>query len=454
MTGSPLDLAAASRAQMWWAPKLMPLLAAGTLAALLSDAEPSDSLVRLAAMVLSAIGLAAASHLINDWADIESDAAAGKYNAVAGMAAWQRFAMVTATLTIGLAPWALVRPGPVVIAVLALLVAMPFIYSARPIRLKGRGILGVLGDAVNAHVAPTAFAFVLLSEAGERTTASNIAFVGALAWALGFGVRGILIHQSVDRSNDEASEVATFVIKRGRGVTVRLGWAALGVELAGLVAILVGIGSSHGWLIAAFAALLVLWVLDQRRAPQPFHPVPEKATDWVPLAEFYEVWPLVLFTAALLSDSYEWWPLVIGLLLGFASAIRKQVVDLAIIIFELLEDAFHATILAAWQVRKGAVWLWWRIRAFAIWMWWRIHNAATWIWWKPLHWLIWKPLHWLWWKPLNWIWWHPLGWVRFRVLRKMRGILSDFVRDVTLFIKRGGRRRSSVESKSDRPNAS
>lgn len=398
-------LSSGVRSQLWWAPKLLPVLAAATLAALTAIAEPVPTLVRLAAMLVSAVGLAAAAHLVNDWADIGSDAAANKPNMVAAMKPLRRITLIAATYAWGIAPWLLVRPGSAAIALLGLLVVLPVIYSVRPLRLKGRGLLGVIADALNAHVAPTAFAFVLVVEQGAVTPAWKLAFTGALVWSFGFGVRGILNHQSVDRSNDRLADVHTFVVRRGRRATLRLGWLALFIEIAGLLVMAAAVGMAAPWTAAVLVVYLGLWLLDRQWESRPFHPVPDRSDAWMPFAEFYEVWPLVVFTIALCVHDIGWWPLPIAVLVGFLQPIAKQASDLAALLSHVFKD-----------LRATGAWIGWRLNSAAMWVGWRLRNVAT------------------------WIWWHPLGWIRFQVLRRARWILYTAFWRFVYFVRRQERR--------------
>ena len=440
-------LTAGVRAPVWWAPKLLPVLAAASLAALAAEADPGPGLARLAAMVVSGIGLAAAMHLVNDWADIGADAAATKPNAAAGMDPRRRALLLATAYLLGIVPWAAIRPGWAAVGVLVVLVVLPLLYSVPPFRLKGRGILGVLADATNAHLAPTALAFLLMVEVGRATGAWTLAFVGGLAWSTGLGIRGILTHQVVDRTNDRIAHVGTYVVRRGRRPTVRLGWAALVGELVGLGAVLVAVAATAPWVAATFGLYLGLWLLDRRWAPRPFHPVPDRSDAWMPLVEFYEVWPVVLFSVALCRTDLAWWPLPIALGVGFAPVIAKQSRDLARIVGHVLHDARAllaqigwsivvaarrarvAVLRALWKIPPAANWLWWRLRNALSWAGWRVVNAVAWIGWRTRNavaWIWWHPINWIWWHPINWIWWHPLGWVRFRVIRWIANHVREF----------------------------
>ena len=242
----------------------------------------------------------------------------------------------------------------------------------------------------------------------------KLAFAGALVWSFGFGVRGILNHQSVDRSNDRLANVQTFVVRRGRRATLRLGWLALYIEIAGLVAMAVAVGMTAPWAAAVLVAYLGLWLLDRRWESRPFHPVPDRSDAWMPLAEFYEVWPLVVFTIALRSR-HRRWPLPIAVLVGFRRPVAKQTSDLAALLSHVFKDLRTTGAWAGWRLSSAAIWIW---RHPVLWVWWRLRNAVTWIWWRLRN-----AAAWIWWKPINWIWWHPLGWIRFQVLRRTRWIL-------------------------------
>ena len=323
-----VDPRALVRAQLWWSAKVLPLIGIASLSALAAGTSASDGLPRLAALLVSAAGLGAYAHVVNDWADIEADEAAGKANLAAAAGPGVRGGLVAAALVVGLAPWLVVDLRVELLALLAALVALPLVYSARPIRLKGRAAAGAIADAANAHVVPIAFAMLLLADPGDQDGRWRFAFAGALVWSFGLGIRSILVHQLADEASDRAARVRTFVVRHGPVRTVVVGRRAFGIELVGLAGLAAATALLAPGAAAFFAAYLGLWVIALKWDTRPYNPVPRQKDAWMPLTEWYEVWPALAFAAALVVGSADWWPLPVAVCVLFASAVLKQGRDL------------------------------------------------------------------------------------------------------------------------------
>lgn len=336
---SPRWVRATFRTQLWWSPKVLPALGTALLAALLAEADPGPSLTRLAALLVSAAGIAAGSHLVNDWADIEADALAGKPNLAASMAVPARAVLLVAAVAIGIGPWLLVGLGAPATVLLGVLLVLPVVYSAPPVRLKGRGLAGVAADASDAHLVPSLLAFFVMVDAGTATSSWKVGVAAAGLWSAGLGIRAILHHQVLDLANDEAASVGTFVARSGPAAAQRLGRAAFVIELLGLSGLVLALAGCEPWVLVPFALYLVIWSLDQRWEPRPLEPVPGPGNDWMPLVEFYQVWPAVVFAVALLLQDPAWWPVPVGLVVLFGGAVAKQGADLIRLIRSVGSDA-------------------------------------------------------------------------------------------------------------------
>ncbi|QNK63158.1 hypothetical protein H7F33_01125 [Pedobacter sp. PAMC26386] len=83
------------------------------------------------------------------------------------------------------------------------------LYSLPPVRLKKRGIWGVLCDAMGAHLFPALFITSSLLEF-IHADKNVLWFVLIGFWAFFYGLRGILWHQFYDRENDRRSSTTTF----------------------------------------------------------------------------------------------------------------------------------------------------------------------------------------------------------------------------------------------------
>lgn len=254
------QLRAVSRAGEWWEYKLVPIAGVFYATALylgipISSLWPA-ALALLGALVPGAIYVSA----VNDLADREEDEAAGKANRMAGRPLWQIVPMVALPVAAGLAfafHWR--SDPPLLLAYLAAWIAFS-LYSLRPIRLKARGLAGVIADASGAHLFPSLVAALLVfHQTGAQPDWPWIAAVAA--WGAGYGVRGILWHQLHDLANDRAAGVRTFAQRHGPERAAALAhYVAFPLEIAGLAALLWLMGS-----VAPPLALLVYFILVQRR---------------------------------------------------------------------------------------------------------------------------------------------------------------------------------------------
>lgn len=83
------------------------------------------------------------------------------------------------------------------------------LYSATPFRFKERGVLGVITDALYAHVIPE---LILLSIIREYTEIPYWLWAMFLLFTFSIGIRDILIHQVQDFKNDSRSNTSTYVL--------------------------------------------------------------------------------------------------------------------------------------------------------------------------------------------------------------------------------------------------
>jgi 1,4-dihydroxy-2-naphthoate octaprenyltransferase len=214
-------LAEVARAGEWWEYKLVPILAIFYAAALHAGAPLTElwfaALSLLAAIVPGAIYVS----LVNDWTDRAEDAAAGKKNRLAGRSTAAALALMALPVAAGLAFAFAWRDDPLLFVPYLCAWAAFSLYSIPPIRLKGRGLSGVLADASGAHLFPTLVGAILVFRAaGAEPSLPFLAAAGL--WAVAYGLRGILWHQLLDAEHDRAASVRTFVQRHPRARVVRL----------------------------------------------------------------------------------------------------------------------------------------------------------------------------------------------------------------------------------------
>jgi len=196
----------------WWLYKIPPLLAIAYGEMILMGFPAIQSILTVLALLFSISSVAAYGHIVNDIFDIEVDGQVGKSNAMTEGSSWQRVLFCAIFVIAGFVFPVTLNFGIASSVLLGINYLLPTIYSAPPLRLKEKGIFGVISDAAGAHAIPTLFfaaTFLHLS-----TTPQPEAFIfsiAATAWSFSVGVRGILLHQLWDRENDLKSGVKTLV---------------------------------------------------------------------------------------------------------------------------------------------------------------------------------------------------------------------------------------------------
>lgn len=239
---SPISLL---RIRDWWQFKLTPPLAL-FLATLVAAGEPLlprwlDMLALLAGIAICAAFVS----LINDYCDREEDARSGKANRVAAFPVGVARTMLILVVGAGVAIAVAWRDEPAALFLYAGSWIAFAAYSAPPMRLKTRGLPGVVADALGSTMFPVLLAVVLAGPPGGTGGDALMMMVAAAAvWAFGWGMRGILYHQLGDAESDGRGLVRTFVQRRGAKAAELLSQrVALPLELIGLLALFVIVGS-------------------------------------------------------------------------------------------------------------------------------------------------------------------------------------------------------------------
>ena len=328
----------------WWTHKIPPLLLVVYVELIRRHASLGATVATICVLVFCVSCVAAYGHVVNDWCDIADDQQAGKPNAMRDVRIWQRTALCVGLVVAGfavLAPFVDAWPARIALAVNYL---WPTIYSIPGIRLKERGLLGVLSDAAGSHITPTVFAFadVSLFVPGP----ANVAVVAAvLLWATVLGIKGILYHMIADRANDESAGVDTFVatfdVSRLFAVLARYNLLA---ELPVSIFLTVVVA---GFTPLAVVALVVYLALESTKYALGFEFAVSSDARLrrasVPFANemFYTLWlPLAAAVQlALHGVWFAWLPFVHGLL--FQQQVAVQAGDTRAVVSQLKARFVH-----------------------------------------------------------------------------------------------------------------
>jgi 4-hydroxybenzoate polyprenyltransferase len=295
------------RAGNWWASKLPPLIGLALALAVLFELTFGRTVeVILAVILITGGSVGAYGHLLNDLFDLEADRRAGRRNRLSGVAPPIRVSLVVAFLGLTFAPALVVNYGVLVLALLVVECSLPAIYSVPPLRLKDRGVWGVLADAGGAHVVPALI--VTAAAAGSRIGEHPVAVAGVVVWSLAVGLEGILWHQLRDRHDDRAAGARTLAVRRDPEQIRRALLLVLHpLKSVAVVVLVLALQPRAPILAVALAAYLVLdvvkWALGWRFVYAPGDPMLERSS--LPLVSnaFTELWfPVALAVDASASD--------------------------------------------------------------------------------------------------------------------------------------------------------
>jgi hypothetical protein len=293
------------RATEWWEYKLLPIL--GVFYATLAWRHGSIAAAwPMAIELLVAIAPGAVYvSVINDLTDRDEDRRAGKPNRLEGRSGIVVALLVAAPVLIGIAMAWRWRDDPLLLGAYGAAWLAFSAYSLPPLRLKTRGLPGVMADASGAHLFPALVATLLAFRAGGE--APDLLWLALVAvWAGAFGVRGILWHQLSDEEADRIANVRTFVQRHGGRWARAIGAGlAFPLECAALFTLLWLLDDRIPFIALVLYAFLVIFKLERFEMhaaivqPRPRH--------LILLNGYYEVFlPVSLLVASALQHPADW----------------------------------------------------------------------------------------------------------------------------------------------------
>ncbi|MDB5116423.1 MAG: 4-hydroxybenzoate polyprenyltransferase [Mucilaginibacter sp.] len=213
-----MRLAQLTRSHEWWDHKTPQVLSLAYGTALLANTSLYTLLAPGFLMIFSSlIVMAIYASIINDFTDLEIDLACGKSNMMQRLRPAIRLLLVLLSLGLVIIAAVIFIYPNVYAVVFYLLIALSIsIYSFKPIRLKNRGIWGVISCSAAEHLFPTLFAIAIIAfYSNFKTPVIWLCAAGALS--LIYGIRSILWHQFLDRDNDIQSGMHTYATSTDPG---------------------------------------------------------------------------------------------------------------------------------------------------------------------------------------------------------------------------------------------
>lgn len=217
------------RANQWWHFKVNIFVTYILLAGLGITSHPTNQQAFLWFCFLLAL-LPGATYvsLINDYSDYHHDRLANKISGIDLIGKQRSLIFIVVSLAFGLLFGALL---PISIKARFFYAAAYIafsMYSLPPIRLKNRGILGIVADASGAHLFPILFLFAAIQQHYFDAITATLIGINVVC----FGLRGILWHQFADKQNDLQAGVKTLVTSYNNSRLKQLAFLLLILEIA------------------------------------------------------------------------------------------------------------------------------------------------------------------------------------------------------------------------------
>jgi colanic acid/amylovoran biosynthesis glycosyltransferase len=217
------------RTNEWWQPKAGLILAAVYLAVLIFDVPLLTTIQYFIPAVITILGIGVFGHLVNDCFDIKADVKAGKPNKLANASTLNLLLYFTGALLLALLPWLLLPFTTFSVGLLMAEFTLLMMYALPVIRLKERGFLALITDALYAYVVPAFLAFYTFSLLGNAHFNSIPLAVAAFLWLVVAGIYNLAIHQLEDFDNDVRTSTKTWATNIGKQkahhFTLRVLWS-------------------------------------------------------------------------------------------------------------------------------------------------------------------------------------------------------------------------------------
>ncbi|WEK21225.1 MAG: UbiA family prenyltransferase [Candidatus Pedobacter colombiensis] len=263
----------------------------------------------------SLIFIAIYASIINDLTDLEIDIACNKANMMELLSGPVRWLLAISSLGLVFTTTIFIYPNRYAIIFYLLITLSISLYSFPPIRLKKRGIWGVIACASAEHLFPTLFAITIVFYASSISTDWWWLIVaGAVSFL--YGVRSILWHQFLDRDNDQKTGINTFANKVSPEQFI---WNARGIMVVELVTLAIVLYLINLWIVYISLILYTCFILLRQfefKSKIIFIVSPTSQHFQILMLDFYTIFfPLSLLVYTSWTQPYGWVVLVIHILL-------------------------------------------------------------------------------------------------------------------------------------------
>ncbi len=205
-----MSVAKPFRAEDWWIGKASLLIGLVYLFTIYFQIPFEHFGIWACCSLITIIGFASLGYLVNDYFDLEKDKLANKKNFLLHKSVFQQAVYFSIAFLLLFAPWYFLPYDFFTIALMLLQLLLYLLYSLPAIRLKERGLWGLITDALYAHSIPAIMAAHTYALIANEPIA--IPFIVLLfTWQFCIGIRNILLHQLNDYNSDRISNTKTYI---------------------------------------------------------------------------------------------------------------------------------------------------------------------------------------------------------------------------------------------------
>lgn len=270
-----MSVAKPFRAEDWWIGKASLLVGLVYLFTIYFQIPFEHFGIWACCSLITIIGFASLGYLINDYFDLEKDKLVNKKNFLLHKSVFQQAVYFSIAFLLLFAPWYILPYDFFTLALMLLQLLLYLLYSLPGIRLKERGISGLITDALYAHSIPALMAahtYALISNKPLGITFIVLLF----AWQFCVGIRNILLHQLNDSDADQLSGTQTFTNKYNINTSNHFLIGLRITELALLLSLIALLYLHNQWFLVALIgvglSLLLFFSMDKNNGYRFYFP--------------------------------------------------------------------------------------------------------------------------------------------------------------------------------------
>ena len=288
-----------------WYDSKVPLLLAPALYLFLKrqTALGAASLTELLLLILFYGIFLGFGYVINDYADLEADRLAGKKKVMQSMRRGAAAAVVWLTAAAGCALMLALSPTLKMCLALAVIYFFGASYSARPVRFKERGVMGLVVSSAAQRCFPLLLLIVL-----EDWFSVDFWLWMILSFVV--GLRYILVHQLLDLENDKKTGIETFSMGRETAVRRMIRLVFI-LEIVLICVLLAPLVIGHPWIAVIPAFYLWLSLIRWRGCLAVYGAAGMYSFAQAPLEDFYNQYLILMLDLLLMTVDRRWGILLI-----------------------------------------------------------------------------------------------------------------------------------------------